>query len=58
MAKFQVQKAAREKIYVKIALMSPSGGGKTFSSLRLATGMAEEIENETGKKAKILLITI
>lgn len=55
MAKFQVQKAAREKIYVKIALMSPSGGGKTFSSLRLATGMAEEIENETGKKAKILM---
>ena len=25
---FKVQKAVREKIYTKIALMSPSGGGK------------------------------
>ena len=52
---FQVKKAKREKIYVKIALMAPSGGGKTYGSLRLATGMAEEIEKETGKKASILL---
>ena len=52
---FQVKKAKREKIYVKIALMAPSGGGKTYGSLRLATGMAEEIEKETGKKARILL---
>lgn len=35
--------------------MAPSGGGKTYSSLRLATGMAKEIEKETGKKAKILM---
>lgn len=52
---FQVKKAKREKIYCKIALMAPSGGGKTYSSLRLATGMAREIERETGKKAKILM---
>lgn len=52
---FQIKKAQREKIYTKIALMSPSGGGKTYSALRLATGMAEEIEKQTGKKAKILL---
>lgn len=52
---FQVKKAKREKIYAKIALMAPSGGGKTYGSLRLATGMAEEIEKETGKKAKILM---
>lgn len=52
---FQVKKAKREKIYCKIALMAPSGGGKTYSALRLATGMAEEIEKETGKKAKILM---
>lgn len=52
---FQVKKAKREKIYCKIALMAPSGGGKTYSSLRLATGMAKEIEKETGKKAKILM---
>lgn len=52
---FQVKKAKREKIYDKVALMAPSGGGKTYSSLRLAKGMAQEIEKETGKKAKILL---
>lgn len=51
---FKVQKAVREKIYTKIALMSPSGGGKTYSSLRLATGMKEELEKINGKKAKIL----
>lgn len=52
---FQVKKAKREKIYVKVALMAPSGGGKTYSGLRLATGMAQEIKKETGKDAKILL---
>lgn len=52
---FQINKATREKIFVKVALMAPSGGGKTFSSLRLATGMAEEIKKITGKDAKILM---
>lgn len=52
---FQVKKAKREKIYIKTALMAPSGGGKTYGALRLATGMAEEIEKETGKKARILM---
>ena len=52
---FQVKKAKRETIYSKIALIAPSGGGKTYGALRLATGMAEEIEKETGKKAKILM---
>lgn len=52
---FQVKKAKREKIYPKIAIIAPSGGGKTYGGLRLATGMAEEIEKETGKKAKILM---
>ncbi|MBZ9693259.1 AAA family ATPase [Clostridium sp. M14] len=56
MAKFVINKAKRENIYAKIALMAPSGGGKTYSSLRLATGMAEEIEAMTGKKAKIILL--
>lgn len=51
---FQVKKAKREKIYVKVALMAPSGGGKTYGGLRLATGMAAEIKNQTGKDAKIL----
>lgn len=52
---FTVKKAVREKIYTKIALMAPSGGGKTYSALRLATGMASEIEKTTGKEAKILM---
>lgn len=52
---FQIKKATREKIYVKLALMAPSGGGKSFSALRLATGMAEQIKKETGKDAKILM---
>jgi len=51
MAQFQVRKAVREKIYPKIALMAPSGGGKTYSALRLATGMIEEM----GGDKKILL---
>lgn len=51
---FQVKKAKREKIFAKIALMAPSGGGKTYGALRLATGMAEEIKKETGKEARIL----
>lgn len=52
---FQVKKAVREKIYVKIALMGASGSGKTYSALRLATGMANKIEEQTGKRPKILL---
>lgn len=52
----KVRKAKRGKAYPKIALIAPSGGGKTYSALRLATGMAEEIKNETGKDAKILMV--
>lgn len=52
---FQVKKAKREKIYVKMGLIAPSGGGKTYGGLRLATGMAEEIKKETGKDARILM---
>lgn len=52
---FKVQKAVREKIYTKVALMAPSGGGKTYSALRLAKGMTNEIEKETGVRPRILL---
>lgn len=52
---FQIKKAVREKIFVKVALMAPSGGGKTYGALRLATGMAEEMKKQTGKDVKILL---
>jgi hypothetical protein len=37
---FTAVPAAREQVPLLIGLVSPSGGGKTFSSLRLATGIA------------------
>lgn len=52
---FEIKKAVREKVYVKIALMAPSGGGKTYSALRLATGMAKEIEAISKKTPKVLM---
>ena len=55
--KFNVEKATREKIAVKIALMSPSGGGKSYSALRLATGMVDEMKKTNtlnGTNGKIL----
>ena len=52
---FQAKKAIREDIHVKVALMAPSGGGKTYSALRVATGMAKEIEKREGRKARIIL---
>ena len=55
MAQFTIKKAVREKIYPKVALIAPSGGGKTYSALRLATGMAEELKDLNGVEAKILL---
>lgn len=56
--KFKVQKAEREKIAAKIALMGASGSGKSLSSLRLATGMVEEmkkIDALNGTNGRILL---
>lgn len=37
---FQHKQAVRDKIPLLIGLMGPSGGGKTYSALRLATGIA------------------
>lgn len=55
MARFQAKQAQRLKINAKVALMAPSGGGKTYGALRLATGMKEEIEKYEGRPAKILM---
>ena len=56
MANFKIQEAKRELIWTKLALMSPSGGGKTYSSLRLATGMLEELKRlGLEKNGKILM---
>lgn len=54
-SQFQVKKAKRELIFPKVALMAPSGGGKTYSSLRLASGMCEYIQKHEGRKGRILL---
>ena len=50
------QKARREKIYVKCLLAGPSGSGKSYTALRMATGMAQEdgsrvavIDTENGR---------
>ena len=56
--KFKVQKAEREKIAVKIALMGASGSGKSYSALALATGMVKELsdsDNLNGTNGRILL---
>ncbi len=55
MNRFVVEDAIRTKIYPKIAIFSPSGGGKTYTSLRLATGMMEEYKNIGIKKTEIWL---
>ena len=39
MRTFEDKAAARERVPLLIGLMGPSGGGKTFSALRLATGI-------------------
>lgn len=51
----QIKKAVRELVYTKTAIMGASGAGKTYSSLRLAKGMAEELEKILGRPAKILM---
>jgi hypothetical protein len=36
---FEAKEAIREQVPLLMGIMSPSGGGKTYSALRLATGM-------------------
>lgn len=39
--KFEAKAAARESVPLLMGLMGPSGGGKTYSALRLATGIQQ-----------------
>lgn len=39
--KFETRKAVRERVPMLVALTGASGSGKTYSALRLATGMAQ-----------------
>ena len=52
-----IKKAVREKIWSKVALLVASGSGKTYSALRLATGMLEKLK-EIGleQNGRIILI--
>lgn len=52
---FKSEKAVRDQICAKIALMGPSGSGKSYSALRVATGIKEQIEKKEGRPARILL---
>ncbi len=40
------KKAKREKIYPKIALIGPSGSGKSYTALRLATGYLKKLGSD------------
>lgn len=40
------KKAVRENVWLKIAISGTSGSGKTFTGLRVATGIAEEAKSE------------
>jgi hypothetical protein len=50
------QKATRENIWAKILLISPSGGGKSYSALTLASGIAESLAEKSGAEQRIAFI--
>jgi hypothetical protein len=52
----RIKKAKREAIYTKVLLGGCSGSGKTFSALRMAKGMAEELSKLTKKEERVCYI--
>ncbi len=42
------EKATKEKAFLRAAIFGPSGAGKTYSSLRIATGIAKKIDGKIG----------
>ena len=56
MASNKFIKAKREMTYMKNLVISPSGGGKSYTSLRLATGFAKQLKELDGKEHKIAYI--
>lgn len=53
---FSATEAKRENVYVKIFFGGVSGSGKSYTMLRMATGMADEIENQTGTRPRIVVL--
>lgn len=52
---FVFQKATKEKAKLRLALFGPSGAGKTYTGLRIATGMSKKIaviDTERGSASK------
>lgn len=52
----RIKKAKRDSIYTKVLIGGCSGAGKTYSALRMATGMAEELSRLNGKEERICFI--
>lgn len=50
------QKAKRENIFVKVCTIAPSGGGKSYSALRMANGIAKSLSAKTGEEERIAYI--
>lgn len=50
------KKAVRENIWVKVLEIASSGGGKTYSALRMATGFAKELSETTGQEERVAFI--
>lgn len=49
---FQIQKAIREQVLLRVALIGPSGAGKTYSALTLAAGIGGPVcllDTESGR---------
>jgi len=53
---FATKKAVRDNVYVKIMLTGVSGSGKSYSALRLAVGMADEIKKIKGTRPDIVML--
>lgn len=43
MAKNMFQKAKREQVWIKVLLSGASGSGKSYSALKMATGIAKNV---------------
>lgn len=50
------KKAIRDDIFVKVCTIAPSGGGKSYSTLRVASGLAGALSKKTGQEERIAYI--
>lgn len=50
------QPATRKKTFLRLAIDGPSGGGKSFTVLRIASALSRLIEKETGTPGRIAAI--